>query len=222
MSFMQWQQNLLSRKAKLGMQHPPQITELIERLAKLPGLGRKSATRLALYFLNRSLEEVRALSEAILAVKEKIRFCSLCHDYTETDPCPRCSDPARDRGHICVVESPADLMTIESSGLFKGLYHVLCGVINPLAGIGPDEIRIAELFSRLDQAEEEGNPVREILLATGSSPEAETTCAYLSDRLKDRNLTVTRLARGLPLGVDLEYVDGRTLKEAFIFRREAG
>jgi recombination protein RecR len=200
-------------------QHPPQITELIERLAKLPGLGRKSATRLSLYILKRPEEEVKALAASLVAVKEEIRFCSVCHDYTDRDPCPRCSDPKRDRSTVCVVETPADLMTIESSGLFRGLYHVLGGVLNPLSGIGPDELNIQSLLDRVGPGTE-GDPVAEVLLATGSSPEGESTCSYLSDHLKAKGVTVTKLARGLPAGMDLEFVDGGTLKEALEHRRK--
>jgi recombination protein RecR len=205
----------------MAKEHPPQLTHLIESLAKLPGLGRKSATRLALHFLNAPEAEVRDLANALIAVKEEIHFCSEWFTFTETDPCPLCADPLRDRSTICVVETPADLMVIESSGSFRGLYHVLGGVLAPLAGLGPDCLKIEELVHRLDKAEIEGQPVKEVVLATGSSPEALATCSYLADRLEGRNLTVTRLARGLPLGVDLEYVDNGTLREALEFRRKA-
>jgi recombination protein RecR len=201
--------------------HPPQITDLIDRLSKLPGLGAKSATRLALYFLNRDISEVRSLAEALIAVKEQVKFCSKCHNYTDVDPCPLCSDPARDQSQICVVESPNDLMAIEASGLFRGLYHVLGGVISPLSGIGPGDLRIDELFERLDTAAAGGYPVREVLLATGGSVEAESTCIFISDSLKDRDISVTRLARGLPVGADIEYVDLGTLREALEHRRKA-
>ncbi|MDR1545879.1 MAG: recombination mediator RecR [Deltaproteobacteria bacterium] len=201
--------------------HPPQLVNLIERLGKLPGLGPKSATRLALHFLNRDEEEVRALAQALVAIKEEIGFCSTCHNYAQTDPCPMCADPSRDHELICVVETPADLLSIEGSGLFNGLYHVLGGVLSPLSGVGPGELHIRDLFERLQQAEAQERPVREVLLATGGSPEAESTCVYLGQRLKERGLRVTRLARGLPMGMDLEYVDNGTLKQALEFRREA-
>jgi recombination protein RecR len=201
--------------------HPPQIAELIERLSRLPGLGPKSATRLALYFLGRETEEVRALAKALVAVKEEVSFCSVCHNYTQQDPCPICSSPERDADQICVVETPADLLAIETSGLYRGQYHVLGGVLSPLNGIGPSDLNIDDLVFRLDSRFEEGHPIREVLLATGSSPEAESTCVYLIDRLKDKGAAITRLARGLPVGVDLEYVDGGTLKQALEFRRQA-
>ncbi|MDR1165359.1 MAG: recombination mediator RecR [Deltaproteobacteria bacterium] len=203
------------------MRHPKQISDLVNCLAKLPGLGPKSATRLALYILKRPADEARSLAKALVAVKEEIHFCSLCHDYTDQDPCPRCADPKRDRAQICVVESPADLMVIESSGLYRGLYHVLGGVLNPLNGIGPEDLNAQDLLDRLQKALDAGEPIREVLLATGGSPEAESTLSYLLDRLRDFPVQITRLARGLPVGMDLEYVDGNTLKQALEFRREA-
>ncbi|MDR1872576.1 MAG: recombination mediator RecR [Deltaproteobacteria bacterium] len=202
-------------------EHPPQLTNLIERLAKLPGLGRKSATRLALHLLGGPSDEALELAAAIVAVKNEVHFCSECFTFAETDPCPLCADPLRDRTTICVVETPADLMVIESAGLYRGLYHVLGGVLAPLAGQGPESLKIEQLALRLDKAEASGQPVTEVILATGSSPEALATCSYLAQRLADHEVKVTRLARGLPLGVDLEYVDNGTLKEALTFRREA-
>lgn len=206
----------------MSKSNPPVLEELIERLAKLPGLGRKSATRLSLFFLRSPEEEVRALAEALVEVKEKIRFCSLCNNFTDEDPCPRCGDPRRDRSVICVVETPSDLLALDASGLFNGLYHVLGGALAPLSGVGPDDLKIDELLARVDgSGQDEINPkVREVLLATGSSPEGETTATYLAGRLKERGVTVTRLARGIPLGVDLEYVDGATLRQSLEFRRE--
>jgi recombination protein RecR len=204
----------------MAKEHPPQLTYLIESLAKLPGLGRKSATRLALHVLNSSDEQVRDLARALISVKEEIHFCSKCFTFTEADPCPICADPLRDQETICVVETPADLMVIESSGLYRGLYHVLGGVLAPLNGLGPEHLKIEQLDRRLDQAEQDGCPVLEVVLATGSSPEALATCTYLAERLSARKINITRLARGLPLGVDLEYVDGGTLKEALTFRRQ--
>jgi len=202
--------------------NPPILEELIERLAKLPGLGRKSATRMSLYFLRQPEEEVKELARALVEVKEKIRFCSLCHNFTDQDPCPRCSDPRRDRAQVCVVETPADLLALDASGLFQGLYHVLGGALAPLSGIGPDDLKIAELLKRIDDSgqDEETPRIREVLLATGSSPEGEATGSYLAERLKERGVSVTRLARGIPIGVDLEYVDGATLRQSFENRRE--
>ncbi|MDR2405397.1 MAG: recombination mediator RecR [Deltaproteobacteria bacterium] len=203
------------------MQLPPQIDDLISRLSALPGLGKKSATRLALHILKRPQDEVEALSQALTAVKREIHFCSLCHDYTNSDPCPRCADPSRDHSSLCVVETPADLLVMESSGLYRGLYHVLGGVLNPLQGVGPDELNISDLIDRLSKTNDNGEGIKELILATGSSPEAETTCSYILDRLKGRPLKVTRLARGIPSGMDLEFVDTQTLREAISHRHAA-
>jgi recombination protein RecR len=184
-------------------------------------LGPKSATRLTFHILKRPLEEVEALTSALLAVKKEINFCSICHDYTHEDPCSRCLDPKRDRALLCVVESPNDLAAIESSGLYHGLYHVLGGTLNPLAGIGPDSLYIKDLLNRVVESAKGEDPIREVLLAMGSSPEGETTCSYLADLLKDSTVKVTKLARGLPAGMYLEFVDLSTLKQALQFRRQA-
>jgi recombination protein RecR len=200
--------------------YPPQITELVQRLSRLPGLGQKSATRLALFLMRHDEQEVRSLARAMVAVKEEIRTCSVCHNYTEEDPCRLCSDPERDQDSLCVVENPADLLVIESQGLFRGRYHILGGVINALAGIGPDELYIDHLLRRLRERKEGGRPFSEVILATGSSAEGETTCAYLHGLLGDMADSVTRLAIGMPLGLDLEYVDNESLKRALTFRRQ--
>ncbi|MDR1044740.1 MAG: recombination mediator RecR [Candidatus Adiutrix sp.] len=206
----------------MSKSNPPALEELIERLSKLPGLGRKTATRLSLFFMRQPEEDVRALARALVEVKEKIRFCSICHNFTDADPCPRCSDPRRDQGLICVVETPGDLLALDASGLFSGLYHVLGGALTPLSGVGPDDLKIEELLRRVDDsgADENHPRIREVLLATGSSPEGESTAAYLAERLKERGVSVTRLARGIPIGVDLEYVDGATLRSSLEYRRE--
>lgn len=206
----------------MSKNNPPVLEELIEKLAKLPGLGRKSATRLSLFFMRQPEDEVRDLARSLVEVKEKIKFCSLCHNFTDQDPCPRCTDPRRERDVVCVVETPGDLLALDASGLFNGLYHVLGGALAPLSGVGPDDLKIAELLQRIDDSgDDEDHPrVREVVLATGSSPEGEATGTYLAQRLKDRGVTVTKLARGIPIGVDLEYVDNATLRQSLENRRQ--
>ncbi len=205
----------------MNSQNPPALEELIERFSRLPGLGRKTATRLALFLLRQEDDFIESLAQALLALKA-VKFCSLCHNFTDQDPCPRCADPRRDRSVICVVETPGDLMALEVSGLFSGLYHVLGGSLAPLSGVGPEDLKIEELLRRVEAGAAEGaDPrIREVLLATGSSPEGESTAVYLAGRLKALGVTVTRLARGIPLGVDLEYVDSATLRQSLEGRRE--
>jgi recombination protein RecR len=159
---------------------------------------------------------VRALAESILEVKEKIRFCSMCGNFTDEDPCALCRNADRATGVLCVVEGPGDVMALEATGVFRGRYHVLGGALSPLGGIGPDDLRVKELLARLPREN-----VREVLLATGSSAEGEATAGYLAGLLKDRGVRVTRIAQGIPLGADLEYVDAATLKKAVENRREA-
>lgn len=195
---------------------PPALVSLIENLSKLPGIGRKTAIRLGLFLLRQPEEKVQALARSIVEVKEKIHFCSVCHNFTEQDPCRLCRDESRNTGALCVVEGPADLMAVESTGAFKGRYHILGGVLSPLNGIGPEDLRIEELLGRIDRQE-----AHEVLLATGSSAEGEATANYLAELLKDRGVRVTRVAQGVPLGADLEYVDQATLKRAVENRREA-
>jgi recombination protein RecR len=195
---------------------PPVLVNLIDRLGTLPGIGRKTATRLALHLLLAPEERVRALAESILEVKEKIRFCSMCGNFTDEDPCPLCRSADRETGVLCVVEGPGDVMVLEATGVFRGRYHVLGGALSPLGGIGPDDLRVKELLARLPREN-----VREVLLATGSSAEGEATAGYLAGLLKEQGMRVTRIAQGMPLGADLEYVDAATLKKAVENRREA-
>jgi len=195
---------------------PPVLVNLIDRLGTLPGIGRKTATRLALHLLRAPEDRVRALAESILEVKEKIRFCSMCGNFTDEDPCALCRNADRATGVLCVVEGPGDVMALEATGVFRGRYHVLGGALSPLGGIGPDDLRVKELLARLPREN-----VREVLLATGSSAEGEATAGYLAGLLKDRGVRVTRIAQGIPLGADLEYVDAATLKKAVENRREA-
>lgn len=185
------------------------IEQLSEHFAQLPGIGRKTAHRLALYILKMSTEEVEALAQSLRDVKTRVRACSICANITEADPCVICSSDRRDRTTICVVEEPNDVMAIEKTNDFRGLYHVLGGALSPLDGIGPDDLKIGELLHRLGQ----GN-VEEIILALNPNVEGEATTLYLSKLLKPLGAKVTRIARGLPVGSDLEFADEATLARA--------
>jgi recombination protein RecR len=196
--------------------YPPALVGLIDNLSRLPGIGRKTATRLALFLLRQPEERVRALASSIIEVKQKIRFCTMCHNFTEDDPCALCQDPARANGTICVLEGPGDLMAIEATGAFRGRYHVLGGALSPLSGIGPEDLRIAELLGRIGPEE-----IQEVLLATGSGSEGEATANYLAGLLRNQGVRVTRIAMGVPMGAELEYVDEATLRRALDSRREA-
>jgi len=196
--------------------YPPALTALIDNLCRLPGIGRKTAARLALFLLRQPEEKVAALARSIMEVKEKIGFCSRCFNFTDEDPCALCRDESRDNGVVCVIEGPGDLMALEATGVFRGRYHILCGSLSPLSGVGPEDLRIKELLDRIDR-----ESIREVLLATGSGSEGETTANYLAGLLKGKGVLVTRIAQGVPMGADLEYVDGATLKKALESRREA-
>ena len=205
------------------------VTALIEELAKLPGIGPKTAQRLTFYILRSPAEQARRLAEAITQVKESIIQCSVCYNLTETDPCPICANSQRDRNVICVVEEPLDVLALEKTGVFKGLYHVLHGALSPIEGIGPRDLRIDELVTRTrantsangaNGASGDGEPVREVILATNPNYEGDYTAAYIAPLITRPGLTVTRLARGLPIGGDLEYADEGTLSRALEGRRE--
>ena len=193
----------------MATQHAQPIARLIEELTRLPGVGAKTASRLAMHILRSSREDAENLARAILEVKEKIRLCSLCFNLTDQDPCRICQDPRRDGEVICVVSGPEDLMALEKSGSFRGLYHVLHGVLSPLEGVGPKDLRIGELLSRL-----QGGKVKEVILATNPSVEGEATAQYLSQIIKPLNVRVTRIARGVPMGGDLQYIDQVTLSKS--------
>ncbi len=184
------------------------IEHLAEQFAQLPGIGRKTAHRLALYVLKMSRDEVATLARALADVKDKVRYCSICSNITETDPCGVCSNPKRDRSFICVVEEPNDVLAIEKTNEFRGLYHVLGGALSPLDGIGPEDLRIKELLQRMEGS------VEEIILALNPNVEGEATTLYLSKLLKPLNVKVTRIARGLPVGSNLEFADEATLTRA--------
>ena len=193
----------------------PQVAALIEEFSKLPGVGVKTAQRLTFFILRSPTDQARRLAEAILRVKEDITYCSRCFNITETDPCPTCSNPSRDQEVICVVEEPLDVIALEKTGVYKGLYHVLHGALSPKEGIGPKDLRINELLKRVN-----GSTVREVILATNPSLEGEMTAFYLKRELQPMNVRITALARGLPRGSDLEYADEGTLSHALEGRRE--
>jgi len=195
--------------------YPQSLVSLIKHLSKLPGIGEKTAARLALYILRSSDEDAKALSRNILEVKEKIRFCSKCFGLCETDPCKICLNRSRDHTMLCVVEQPNDLVALEKSGAFKGLYHVLQGALSPMSGIGPDELRIKELIERIKPDE-----IKEVALATNTNVEGEATASYLAQVLKGYSVRVTRIATGVPVGGDLKYLDEITLRRA-MERRES-
>lgn len=191
------------------------IEKLIEEFAKFPGIGKKTAQRMAFFVLKQRKEESEALAQAVLDVKEKVRHCSLCFNITEDDPCSTCKDEKRDRSIICVVEEANDVAALEKTNQFKGLYHVLGGVISPLDGVGPDDLKVKELLSRL-----KSGSVKEVIIATNPSTEGEATAVYLSKLIKPLGVKVTRIARGLPAGGDLEYADQTTLANALEGRVE--
>jgi recombination protein RecR len=184
------------------------LQQLIEEFARLPGIGRKTAQRLALYILKQPREEVVKMAKALVNVKDRIRYCSTCWNITEVDPCPICASPKRDRSVLCVVEEPNDVIAIEKTNEFKGLYHVLGGSLSPLDGIGPDDLKIRELLQRI------GGEVQEVILALNPNVEGEATTLYLTKLLKPLGVMVTRIARGIPVGGDLEFADEATLTRA--------
>lgn len=190
--------------------YPPPLEKLIKELSRLPGIGQKSASRIALYILNTKKDLAEDLSSSLLEVKEKIKFCSICFNFTDDDPCSVCRDTGRSGNVICVVEGPGDQLAIEESGIFKGRYHVLHGVLSPLDGIGPEDLKIAELLSRF-----ENEKIDEIVLALNPSTQGEATSSYLADLLAQKGIKVTRIALGVPVGGDLKYMDYMTLKHSF-------
>jgi recombination protein RecR len=188
---------------------PEAVTRLVDEFSRLPGIGPKTASRLAYYLLRAPVAQVEALGEAVSTLRDRITFCSQCFNITENDPCPVCTDERRERHTVCVVEEPLDVLAIERTGEYRGLYHVLHGAISPVEGIGPDDLRIAELVERARTA-----GVTEVILATNTSLEGEATAMYVQRQLLPLELRVTRLARGLPVGGDLEYADAVTLARA--------
>jgi recombination protein RecR len=192
---------------------PESLNNLIDEFSRFPGIGKKTAQRMAFYILNSSKNHAYDLSEAVLNLKSKIRFCEKCYGISENILCSICSDTRRDVNALCVVENPADIYTFEKTSAFRGLYHVLGGVLSPLDGIGPDELNIAPLIQRI-------TPDVEVLIATNATIEGEATCLYLANILEKKSIKVTRLARGLPMGGDLEFVDEATIMRAIEDRTE--
>lgn len=191
------------------------IARVIQEFNKLPGIGPKSAQRMAYYLLRAPQEQARLLSEAILALKQQIMLCSTCFNVTDSNPCPICRNEARDHSKVCIVEQPQDILALEHTGIYKGLYHVLHGAISPTEGIGTEDIRINELLLRFKD-----NQVKEVILATNTTLEGEQTAMYLSQIIARMGIKVTRLARGLPFGTELEYADDFTLTRAIEGRQE--
>ena len=191
------------------------LGNLVDQLAKLPGIGRKSAQRLAFHILKQPVKEAQLLAEAILTAKAKIHYCSLCYNLTDKELCPICSNPERDQTVLCVVEDARDVIALERAHQFHGLYHVLHGAISPMDGVGPDQLKIKELLQRL-----QAHPAEEIIIATNTSIEGEATAMYLSNLLKPLGIKVTRIAQGLPVGGDIQYADEVTLARAFEGRWE--
>lgn len=200
------------------MAHSDPIQRLVRELSKLPGIGQKTAARLAFHILRAPAEQARSLALALVEVKEKIRLCSICMSLTEADPCAICQDPARDKRLLCVIAHPPDLLAVERTGSFKGRYHVLHGVLSPLDGVGPDDLRLRELLARLQGPSAE--PVEEVIVATSPNVEGEATAMYVARTLKPLGVRVTRIASGLPIGGDLEYADGVTITRALEVRRD--
>jgi recombination protein RecR len=195
------------------------LERLIDELARLPSIGRKTAQRIAFHLLKTSREDAMALAEAIVAVKEKVGFCAECGNYAEHTPCPLCADDDRDPGIVCVVEQPVDVMAVERTGAFRGRYHVLGGALSPLEGTGPEDLRIKELLGRMAGAGGRP-PVQEVILATNPTVAGESTALYISRLLAPHGVRVTRIARGVPVGSDLEYSDQMTLARALEGRKD--
>jgi len=197
------------------MRSAPPIERLVSNLKRLPGIGEKSATRLAFFLLGANETQVQELSDAIARVKKDIVLCEECFDLTDHSPCAVCRDPARETGEICVVEEPADLAAVERAGGFRGRYHVLGGTLSPIDGIGPEALRIAELEARVERS-----AIQEVILATNPNAEGDATAHLIADRLRSRGVRLTRIAYGMPLGGDLEYADHVTIGRSLENRRE--
>jgi recombination protein RecR len=196
------------------------VARLIEAFARLPGIGPKTAQRLTYHLLRAPDAEARALAAALVAVRDEVVFCERCFNISDAPVCSICLDPGRDATRLCVVEEPLDVLALERTSEFKGRYHVLHGAISPIDGIGPDRLKIRELLARVDEAGRDGSPLEEVILATNPTLEGEATAMYLAERLESSVRSVTRIARGIPVGGDLEYADEVTLIRALQGRRE--
>jgi len=190
------------------------LERVVAELSKLPGIGAKTAARLAFFILNQPEEEAQALARAIVDLKEKVRHCGICWNITEAEPCAVCRDARRDRSTVCVVESPADLLAIEATGDYRGLYHVLMGVLSPLSGVGPDDLTVKGLVRRLEDGQ-----IKEVIVATNPTVDGEATAVYLAKLLKPIGVAVSRIAQGLPVGSNLEYADKVTMARSMSARR---
>lgn len=197
------------------MQIPVALERLVYEFSRFPGVGRKTAQRLAYSILRYSQQETQNLTDALTEVKKQIHYCSICSGFTDVDPCVICSQSARDNSQVCVVEQPNNIFPIESSGIFKGVYHVLMGAISPLDGIGPDQLNLKKLRKRLEESE-----INELIIATNPTVKGEATALFLQHEFSDKIPTITRLACGIPAGGDLEFVDDITLMEAFSGRKK--
>jgi recombination protein RecR len=195
--------------------YPATIVNLIKNICKLPGIGEKTAERLTMHILRAPRKEAEQLSKSILEAKEKVRLCKLCYGLSDDEVCKICTDPTRDASLLCVVEQPADMVAMEKSGAFIGRYHILSGVLSPMNGVGPEDIRMAELIAKIKRGQ-----IKEVVLATSTSVEGEATASFIAERLETDALKVTRIASGVPMGGDLKYVDQVTLKKAMEARHD--
>ena len=202
------------------LEYAEPVTKLIDEFKRLPGIGHKTAQRLAFYILRVPEADVERFVEALREVKRRIIFCSVCNNLTDVDPCRFCSSTGRDRSMICVVEEPYNLVAVEKTRSYKGLYHVLHGSLSPIRGLGPDDLHLANLLPRLKPENNDGVDVREVILATNPNTEGEATANYISRLLKPLGVRVTRIAMGMPVGSDLEYVDEVTMDKALANRHE--
>lgn len=195
---------------------PPSLQKLIDELSRLPGIGPKTAQRLAIHLLRSPHARIKPLGDALLSLQDGLSFCEECWHVTETSPCSICDDESRDKTKVCIVEEVLDVIAIEKTGKYKGLYHVLHGVLSPIDGVGAEQLKMAELFARLDRNPE----INELVLATNPSLEGEATALYIQKHLAEKNITISRIARGLPIGADLEYADSVTLGKALLNRTD--